>query len=975
MLTRIGTRLLAMSFVFVLAPSSAQAGPGELAVTETPPSIPDGAAKPGSDGADEFPKFDEITKDMVSSKGLFTLWSYDPKAKGKNKEKLLCQIPASFLGEQFMLSTSYSGGGFMTGFPLDERVVKWEILDKKLLLIEPNSGYVFNKSEEVNDVVRRTYPDRIRVAVPIVTKSSGGDPVIDLGPLLKGDFAGISWMSMGRGGSINRSLSKWTTKKSFELNVEIGVELAMSNTTPAGSYDKKMIHYSFWKLPAGDYKPRVADDRVGYFLTVNQDWSKPSNARDLFNRHIDRWHLVKQDTSLDLCEPKQPIIYYIEKTVPVRYRKAVRDGILEWNKAYEKVGFADAVQVRQQTETNEWKDLDPEDMRYSFFRWIVSGGSFAMGPHRANPFTGQIYDADIIFDDGMARVWEQQADRLLPSAIVAAKLSDPVLEEFLEAHPEFRRPTHDWETVKLGNDDDEKLRAAMRARLHDRGIHTCDYMDGMKQQMAVARSMLTGQPREVVDRFLYDIIKEVVMHEVGHTLGLRHNFKASTIYSLDEIRRRRTTGEPTVGSVMDYNPTLFMTKNALEGHFVTPTIGPYDYWAIEYGYRPVDGSYKAPTTEGAEEPEKRDEGKGAELASAKAVSDDTAKDAVEKPESNKPSAPAFTGPNSPELEMLHAIASRAAEPELAYATDEDTTFLSPDPRSNRFDMAADSIEWAAERIKLADDRLDNVLEWSVKDHESWYHARSAFVSLLFEKSRVLDFVGRYIGGIHTSRSHRGDPDARIPFEVVDAAEQRKALAFIEDQLFNDDFFAAAPEVLNHLAVPRWWHDGTSVNRVVDFPIHRYISVLQWRHLFDRLYPNTLRRIHDAELKSTAADKFTVAEYLQRIQAACWSETTARKRTTAGNWTDASPFISSVRRSLQREYINVLEPLVRSKPGDVVSPDLHAMTQHSLRTLGTQINGILTAGKLDFASAAHLTACQSRIERILAPKLDEYGMRF
>ncbi|MEE9296723.1 MAG: zinc-dependent metalloprotease, partial [Phycisphaerae bacterium] len=541
-----------------------------------------------------FPKFEKVTKDMVSSEGLFTLWYYPKSAKDKDKEKLLCQIPAAFLGEQFMLSTSFSGGGFFTGFPLDERVVKWELLDKQLLLIEPNTRFVVDEKKTVSDVVRRTYLESIRTAVRIVTKSPSGDPVIDLGALLKSNFADIGWMSRGQGGSINSKLSKWTKKKAFELNVEIGVELAVSNMHPPGSYDKKMVHYSFWKLPKSDYKPRVADDRVGYFLTANRDWSKPTEARDLFNRYVDRWHLVKRDSSLDLCEPKQPIIFYIEKTVPVRFRRAVRDGILDWNKAFEKIGFVGAVQVRQQTDDNEWKDLDPEDMRYSFFRWVVSGSSFAMGPHRSNPFTGQIYDADIIFNDSMVRVWEARFHRSTSTAITAMKARDPALRQFFEAYPQFKRTDRQWEQFRFGQDDDADLRQAVRQRLIDRGDQSCDYLEGMRHQMAVARTMLADQPGEVIDRFLYDVIKEVVSHEVGHTLGLRHNFKASTIYDLDEIKRRRKTGQATTGSVMDYNPTLFFVKDTMEGHFVTPTIGPYDYWAIEYGYRPVDGSYTPP---------------------------------------------------------------------------------------------------------------------------------------------------------------------------------------------------------------------------------------------------------------------------------------------------------------------------------------------------------------------------------------------
>ncbi|MCH7884069.1 MAG: zinc-dependent metalloprotease [Planctomycetes bacterium] len=950
-----------------------------------------------------FPPFDEITKDMVAQEGMFTLWSYPSSAKDKDPEKLLCQIPAGFIGEKFMISTSVSGGGFFTNFPLDEYVVQWELLDKQLVLVQPETHYVVDEKDPVSDVVRRTYPERIRAAVKIVTKTPEGDPVIDLGKMLKSNFADIAWMSMGpfssgrRGAGINASLSKWTKKKAFELNVEIGVALAVGSTSPPGSFDKKMVHFSFWKLPKSDYASRTADDRIGYFLTTNQDWAKPTESRDIFNRYVDRWHLVKRDPKLSLCDPKQPIIFYIEKTVPVRFRRAVRDGILEWNKAFEKIGFVNAVVVRQQTNDNEWKDLDPEDMRYSFFRWIVTGGGFAMGPHRANPYTGQIYDADIVFDDSMVRFYEQSAQRMLPTSAMEMRMGDPAVRAFLEAHPQWKRPTRDWERFAFGESKEPALRDLQRERMRRRGHIACDYAQGMKHQLALGYAMLAEKPKEVIDRFLYDVIKEVVMHEVGHTLGLRHNFKASTIYSLEEIKRRRETGEPTTGSVMDYNPVLFFEKDALKGHFLTPTLGPYDYWAIEYGYRPADGSYKAPG-DSKDEPKAPDnEEKTADRASDKTSSEtvsDIPKDVFDKlPEEarklitahaakagdseaespKKSSTPAFSGPNAAELKMLDQIASRAAEPELAYASDEDTTIFGPDPRSNRFDLSGDPVERAREQIALVNERLDSILDWAVKDKESWYHLRPTFGRLMFEKTRVIAVIGNYIGGQYTSRSHRGDPDAVTPLRLVDVKLQRDAMAFLEEQLFTDKFFSVSPEVLNHLTAARWWHHGTRMDMVVDYPIHDVIAGLQWWTLFPRLFPNTLRRIHDAEMKTTAADRLTVAEYLQRLQRACWRDSVDGTRLTKGPWSDTSPFVSSIRRSLQREYLTLMEPLVRTRPGTVISPDLHAMVQHVLRTLQEEIEKVREGEGLDFASQAHLVSCQSRIERMLTPELKEYGM--
>lgn len=892
----------------------------------------------------EYPDFKEVTKDMEEHKGLFTLWYYPADAKDKDKEKLLCQIPSGFLGQMFMLSTSFSGGGYYTGFPLDERVVKWEEFGKTLLLIEPETRFVFDEKSTVIDVVRRTHPDRIRASVPIVTKSPGGDPVIELGPLLKSDFADIGWTSdffngARRAGAIKPDLSKWAKKKTFPSNVEICVELAVSTPSPPGSFEKKLVHYSFWELKKTEYKPRIADDRVGYFLTTNRDWSKPIDTRDIFNRYIDRWHLEKRDPTLELCEPIKPIVFYIEKTVPVRFRRAIRDGILEWNKAFEKVGFVNAIQVRQQTDDNEWKDLDPEDMRYSFFRWIVTGYGFAMGPHRANPFTGEIYDADIVFDDSMVRYFEQEAQEMLPSTAMEMKMNNPVLRQFLSEFPQFKRPCQHW--ASFDEQDDTKFREVIQKRMWKSRYHCCDYMEGMKHQMAVAGTILAGAPKEVIERFLYDVIKEVACHEVGHTLGLRHNFASSYIYSLQEIKNRRKTDQPTVGSIMDYNPVLFFKESALEGHFITPTIGPYDDWAIEYGYRPFDEKYVEKLTKDRPKPE----------------------------DPNNDYLSSLKG----EEKMLHLIAGRATEPELLYATDEDTMWVySPDPRSNRFDMGSDPFEWAKSRIELVNERVNEILKWGSKDGESWYHARRSFVRLLYEKASVLDYVGRFPGGQYFYRSHRNDPNAAVPFTVVDSKVQREALNFVAANLFNDDFFTFSPEILNHLAPSRWWHEGTTFDLsfvTMDFPIHEYIATMQWWHLYDRLFPFTIRRIYDAELKTSDPQKLTAAEYLKTIQDACWKPTVDNAKKDK-KWTDASPLVSDIRRSLQREYLGLMEPLVRTSPGLVLPPDLHAMVCHSLEELAKSIDEVLKKPNVDFASRAHLRTCKSRIDRMMQAELRE-----
>ncbi len=402
------------------------------------------AAGDKSSGPKRFPEFKEVIKDMKATEGLFTLYRYDPKDKNRDPEKLLAKIPARLLKEDMLFATSISRGGSFTGWMWSDHLIRWEIAGKHLKMIVPDTNYVVKKGKPISDAIKRTYNARFIATAQIVTMS-GSDPVIDLGALLKSDLADVSFM----GGSIRRELSKWTKTKVFPDNILIDVDLAMSarrgggalaglfgGGAPAKGGTTLGVSYTFRRLPKlGSYKPRKADDRVGYFLTAQMDLTKKSEARDTFDRYINRWNLEKRDPSLELSPPKKPVTYIIEKTVPVQWRRWVRQGILEWNKAFEEIGIVDAIVVQQQTEDNEFAKYDPEDSRYNFFRWIVSGRAFAMGPSRADPRTGQILDADIIMDDAMVRVWMTDFDVFAPSTV--AEFKGPGFREYVERHPEL----------------------------------------------------------------------------------------------------------------------------------------------------------------------------------------------------------------------------------------------------------------------------------------------------------------------------------------------------------------------------------------------------------------------------------------------------------------------------------------------------------------------------------------------------------
>jgi hypothetical protein len=357
--------------------------------------------------------------------------------------------------------------------------------------------------------------------------------------------------------------------KSYKNNAEIQIAAVFAQNPNFSGPDtvadprgmQVTIHYSISQLPSSSYKPRKADDRVGYFMSVTKDFSDDTDDQH-FVRYITRWDLQKADPSARMSPPKQPIKFWIEKTLPVKLRPIVRAGITEWNKAFEKLGFDNAIEVEQQPDDADW---DPEDVNYNTFRWITAEAGFAMGPSRVNPITGQILDADIIFDASFLRYWKQEYENFSPTAI--AQLAGDDLAE----------------TTSLSQIFGDRSQQA-----------SCRLSVGMQRQMGFAAAALAARGEldkrgELPEEFLMEALKEVVMHEVGHTLGLRHNFKSSSWKSLAEIEDPAKAGEPIVASVMDYSPVNIVTAGAKQTAYYSTSIGPYDYWAIEYGYKQIGG--------------------------------------------------------------------------------------------------------------------------------------------------------------------------------------------------------------------------------------------------------------------------------------------------------------------------------------------------------------------------------------------------
>jgi hypothetical protein len=661
----------------------------------------------------------------------------------------------------------------------------------KIEFSKVNTSFYYDENNPVSKTKDVDKPEAVFYAEKLVAEDSAGYLIAadglfiseKLDPVKPASIPGFPNFGFSLG-SLNSSKSKYYSVRSFAKNTDVVVDMAYDNpgAFAAGGADitdpryvRVRIQHSFIEMPENDFRGRRDDPRIGFFFQqkTNQTSISPVPYKDVINR----WNLKKKDPSAALSEPVEPIVYWVENTTPFEYRQTIMEAGLKWNDAFEKAGFKNAVQMKMMPDSTDW---DPADIDYNVIRWVASAQPSygAIGPSFVNPRTGQILGADITIE------W-------------ASGSSIPIVDELFNGSPvTFNQP------VYTNNSSEEHYK-------------TCTLAQDLKAQLVTGMTVAetTGAGPAEIKEIHKQFLLYLVMHEMGHTLGLNHNMKSSQMLSPVEINNKEITRKTgSIGSVMDYPAINIALDKSKQGDYYTTRTGPYDLWAIEYGYTPF-----------AENEEEKE---------------------------------------------LQKIAARSNDPKLAFGNDGDD-MRAPgkgmDPRVNVFDLTNDAIGYAEERFKLVNNVMGKLLQKYSKPGQSYAELRSRYGTLNAQRRDMMSAVSRYIGGVYIDRSTPDQHSPNKPFTPVPVTTQKKAMAVLSKYIFAPNAYDADAPLFAYLQPQRRGFnqnpagdDYKVTNNILNNQVFNVIA-----HIFN---PATLQRITNSRLYG---NQYSAADIMSDLLKACF----------------------------------------------------------------------------------------------------------
>ncbi|WP_246041122.1 zinc-dependent metalloprotease [Flavivirga rizhaonensis] len=575
-------------------------------------------------------------------------------------------------------------------------------------------------------------------------------------------------------GSLNKTKTKIKAIRNYDNNTDLAVEYVYSspsvlnrgsNALADGRNVSIKVFHSLIAMPENDYEVRYDDPRVGYFTTKVDDQTSTSSTpyRDL----VHRWNLKKKDPNAAISEPVEPITWWIENSTPVEWRETIEKAVLQWNVAFKKAGFKNAMAVKIQPDDADW---DAGDINYNVLRWTSSpqppfGG---YGPSFVNPKTGQILGADIMLE------YVHFTNRVMYD-----KLFD-----LTSLHDTFENSK---------TEEDDNMYCSLGHIMHENTLFGNTVLKA------------TNATDLEMKRMKKEAMTALIMHEVGHTLGLNHNMKASQLFSPEQLADADfIKGKCLTGSVMDYAAINITKDRTKQGQYYDTAVGPYDVWAIQFGYTPF-------------------------------------KTKLERTE----------------------LLDQSTKPELIFGNDADD-MRSPgkaiDPRVMVGDMSNDQIRYSIDRFETINTMMAGIKNKFTKSGQSYQELRQAYYILSGQRGSAANVISRFIGGVYVDRAMAKQKGEKQPYTPVSLTDQKRAMAALSKYVFAPDAFNAPNDLYNYLAMQRRGYDFRTPE---DPKIHRQVLGYQKNVLNHILHPNTLQRITDSELYGNTYSLSTFMNDLNR----------------------------------------------------------------------------------------------------------------
>ncbi len=605
-----------------------------------------------------------VTDEAVSDSGLFHV-----HVDGKT---VLFEIPEDMFEKEMLLVSRIARTANNIGYGGEKsntQVVRWQRNADDVLLRVVTYQNVADEEDPIYEAVRNANFETILKSFEIKALSNDSSAVvIDVSDLYTTDVPPLG-LSKGRRDRykvrrLDQSRSFVSSAKSFPENIEVRSVLTYEASEPpsnssTGTISVEMNH-SMIVLPEEPMQPRHCDRRVGFFSVRMTDYSMDAQKADQ-QCYITRWRLEPSDPEAfargELVEPVKPIVYYIDPATPHKWRPYLKQGVNDWNRAFEKAGFKNAIMAKDPPSREEDPEFSPEDVRYSVIRYFPSGIANAYGPHVHDPRSGEILESDI--------GWFHNVMNLL----------------------------RNWFFVQT---------AAINPSA--RGV-------------------------EFEDDVMGRLIRFVSAHEVGHTIGLPHNWGSSVAYPVDSLRSPAFTQKMgTAPSIMDYARFNYVAQPGDGDVGLMPDIGPYDLWSVEWGYRPIPSASSA---------------------------DD-------------------------EREILNEwVTSRAGDPLYFYGAQ---TGSKIDPRSQNEDLGDDAVKASQYGLANLKRIMPNLVTWTQENGKDYDDLTELHGQVIGQWNRYIGHVARNIGGMY--ENHKTYDQSGVVYEPVPAARQKVAMDFLLEHAFS-----------------------------------------------------------------------------------------------------------------------------------------------------------------------------------------------